>query len=324
MPASAHNTWTGGYRKWPWRADTDITLGTLPGECPHCPGRESSSAWKAIDAGMNYDTVYSIAPGTVNAVDTSGGSKAGKYIRIKDADGSYITYEHLNSISVSAGAAVVGGQPIGVSGETGNVSGPHLHFQRHDGASFSSNALDLIPISGHGGSGDALTHSAYASDNAGIGYSSGNIFMSAFNTAYRALGGYSGFGVTANLSEAWSPCRTDNLQGWYFRYGCSPNSTYGGNVQTYFYKGQARALMLSKRSGTAYAVTGAIYAAYTDVFDQNQDWVSFIGYPVNNRHQIDGASWRQDFEGGYVITWPANCITNFVYGPYSAWYGYCD
>src|SRR5439155_8542838 len=36
--AEAHNTWTGGYRKWPWRGSDDRTLTTLPGECPHCPG----------------------------------------------------------------------------------------------------------------------------------------------------------------------------------------------------------------------------------------------------------------------------------------------
>ena len=84
-PADAHNTWSGGYRKWPWRSGTDVTLGTLPGECPHCEGQESSSAWKAIDALMDYDTVYSIAPGSISAAVGSAGA-AGTYLRVKDLD----------------------------------------------------------------------------------------------------------------------------------------------------------------------------------------------------------------------------------------------
>ena len=63
--AEAHNTWTGGYRKWPWKAGIDRTVTTLPGECPHCPGSETTSAWKAIDVSMYYETVYSISPGSI-------------------------------------------------------------------------------------------------------------------------------------------------------------------------------------------------------------------------------------------------------------------
>ncbi|MFY9856804.1 MAG: peptidoglycan DD-metalloendopeptidase family protein, partial [Exiguobacterium chiriqhucha] len=43
-------------------------------------------------------------------------------------------YAHLNSVSVSAGQRVTQGSNIGGLGNTGNSSGPHLHFEIHQGS----------------------------------------------------------------------------------------------------------------------------------------------------------------------------------------------
>jgi len=47
-----------------------------------------------------------------------------------DHGGSLLTlYGHLSRVDVSAGDPVSGRQPIGLSGSTGNATGPHLHFE---------------------------------------------------------------------------------------------------------------------------------------------------------------------------------------------------
>lgn len=54
---------------------------------------------------------------------------AGNFVKIKH-DGSRLTkYHHLSAFAVSRGASVAAGQTIGYVGNTGNSSGPHLHFE---------------------------------------------------------------------------------------------------------------------------------------------------------------------------------------------------
>lgn len=305
-PAFAYNDWNGSYRKWPWRAGAAETLSTLPGQCPHCPAKQSSSAWKAIDvATMDYETVYSIAPGTVDAAVASGGA-AGLYLRVKDADGTYVTYEHLKEFLVRSGS-VVAGQPIAVSGCTGRCSGPHLHFQRHDGPSFSSKALDLTPISSRGGSGDPLRSTGYRSDNAGIGYSSAGKISKTMQAAYKSAGGYASVGVTADIGDDWSPCREDGVKGTWWRYGCSPRSGIAGSVQTFYGKGnRPRALMHPSGAGASYVLYKGILGAYTDFYG-GHDWVYWLGYPTGNRYKISSSAYRQNFQHGHILFYPESC-----------------
>ena len=53
----------------------------------------------------------------------------GLYVDISHGDGYRTRYAHLSSIDVQVGETVGQGQVIGVSGDSGVSSGPHLHFE---------------------------------------------------------------------------------------------------------------------------------------------------------------------------------------------------
>jgi murein DD-endopeptidase MepM/ murein hydrolase activator NlpD len=56
----------------------------------------------------------------------------------------WVIYAHLSKSLVKPGDAVVKGQHIGESGNTGNSSGPHLHFEMRDNIRWSA-GKDLDP-----------------------------------------------------------------------------------------------------------------------------------------------------------------------------------
>jgi hypothetical protein len=58
------------------------------------------------------------------------GNEAGTRIQLLSPDGGIETrYFHLSSVGVSVGQSVSKGDTIGLSGSTGNVGGPHLHYE---------------------------------------------------------------------------------------------------------------------------------------------------------------------------------------------------
>lgn len=57
---------------------------------------------------------------------------------------TFTLYAHLSSISVRCGQDVNGGQTIGAVGNTGNSSGPHLHFEIRDAAFTPLNPIYTI------------------------------------------------------------------------------------------------------------------------------------------------------------------------------------
>ncbi|MGG1638254.1 M23 family metallopeptidase [Paenibacillus sp. NRS-1760] len=82
-----------------------------------------------IDLAMPRGTeLHSIAEGTVERVVDYGATNLGKGIFIRSEDGSIHVYGHLDKVIVHRGDHVDSGDLIGLSGNTGHSSGPHLHF----------------------------------------------------------------------------------------------------------------------------------------------------------------------------------------------------
>ena len=53
----------------------------------------------------------------------------GQYVVIKQDDGYEAIYAHLSARNVTEGQVVADGDKVGLMGNTGNVSGAHLHLE---------------------------------------------------------------------------------------------------------------------------------------------------------------------------------------------------
>ena len=81
-----------------------------------------------VDVGAaSGDPISAAKGGTVTIAEYS--SSYGNYVVIYHTDGTTTLYAHMSSIAVSAGQTVSRGDTIGYVGATGNVTGPHLHFE---------------------------------------------------------------------------------------------------------------------------------------------------------------------------------------------------
>ncbi|KUN16665.1 peptidase [Streptomyces antibioticus] len=92
--------------------------------------------------------VHAVGSGTV--VEAGWGGSYGNNIVIRMNDGTYTQYGHLSSIGVSVGQTVTPGQQIGLSGATGNVTGPHLHFEARTTPEYGSDIDPVAYLRSHG------------------------------------------------------------------------------------------------------------------------------------------------------------------------------
>lgn len=84
----------------------------------------------AVDFGVSVGTpVYAAADGIVVTSTWGGSDSYGYYIKIKHYNGLYTLYAHGSSLVAKVGQEVKQGQLIMYSGNTGNATGPHLHFE---------------------------------------------------------------------------------------------------------------------------------------------------------------------------------------------------
>ncbi|MES4908954.1 MULTISPECIES: M23 family metallopeptidase [unclassified Streptomyces] len=78
------------------------------------------------------------------------GPAYGNAIVIKHDDNTYSQYAHLSLVKVSVGQTVTTGQEIGLSGNTGNTTGPHLHFEIRTTPNYGSAVEPLAFLRSHG------------------------------------------------------------------------------------------------------------------------------------------------------------------------------
>ncbi|MFJ9723801.1 peptidoglycan DD-metalloendopeptidase family protein [Streptomyces sp. NPDC101209] len=109
--------------------------------------RVAGSMWSSgYHTGVDFvvptgTSLKAVGAGTV--VSAGWGGAYGNQVVIRLADGYYAQYAHLSQLSVSAGQSVSPGQQVGLSGATGNVTGPHLHFEIRTTPDYGS---DVDPV----------------------------------------------------------------------------------------------------------------------------------------------------------------------------------
>ena len=123
---ASQSTYVGGKFMWPLPAANNV-ITCKYGYRTH-PVTKKYKLHTGIDLRASTGTkVYAANKGTVT---TSGYSSAwGNYIIINHGGGYTTLYAHLSRRNVSKGATVKQGDVIGLSGNTGYSTGPHLHFE---------------------------------------------------------------------------------------------------------------------------------------------------------------------------------------------------
>lgn len=81
-----------------------------------------------VDIGVSSGTTV-MASSSGRVVSAGWNGDYGYCVLLQHPDGRQTRYAHLNKVLVSAGESVSQGQKIGLSGNTGRSTGPHLHFE---------------------------------------------------------------------------------------------------------------------------------------------------------------------------------------------------
>ncbi|PZT68906.1 M23 family peptidase [Streptomyces sp. SW4] len=112
---------------------------------------QNGGMWASKHSGQDFavpvgTNVVATHGGTVVKAGPNGagdGPAYGNAIVIKHGNGTYSQYAHLSKVDVKVGQIVKTGQHIAKSGNTGNSSGPHLHFEIRTTPNYGS-AVDPV------------------------------------------------------------------------------------------------------------------------------------------------------------------------------------
>lgn len=128
-PGGTRASLTGG------KITPGFKVGDMPAEGDVHRHNESKYSHTKFAADINVpgtgdfgNPVSAYKPGQVVAVKRLKDSY-GKHIKIRHPDGTETLYAHLSGMRVRKGQRVKAGQMIGRVGNSGNSSGPHLHFE---------------------------------------------------------------------------------------------------------------------------------------------------------------------------------------------------
>ncbi len=143
-----------GKLAWPLKERCTITAGYpyYPSGGRHwgidiCLCTKSGSTRDSNGNSLSYGQPYYAAQGG-EVIIADWHKSFGNYVVVDHGDGKQTLYAHSKSLNVSKGDIVKKGQQLGLMGDTGNVTGPHLHFEvrikNADGSVSRENPLNYV------------------------------------------------------------------------------------------------------------------------------------------------------------------------------------
>jgi murein DD-endopeptidase MepM/ murein hydrolase activator NlpD len=111
---------------------------------------DHGSAWDV--GGVKIGTPAN-SPVSGEVVDVGNNKTMGNFVRIRTPDGNVLTAAHWDKLNVAKGDQVEAGKtPLGLVGQTGNATGPHIHFEYRDSKNNPTSLSSLFkPVIATGG-----------------------------------------------------------------------------------------------------------------------------------------------------------------------------
>ena len=142
-----------GGRWWAWPTQPGWRISSAYGY-RNSPTTGTYSLHQAIDIYVGYGTpIFAANNGTVSTITYSparkyGGNGYGNYIVINHNNGYYTLYAHMSGVArgIKVGSTVGRGQIIGYIGQTGDATGPHVHYETWMGAPWGNSSYHFNPM----------------------------------------------------------------------------------------------------------------------------------------------------------------------------------
>ncbi|NEK59383.1 M23 family metallopeptidase [Geodermatophilus sabuli] len=132
------------------RAVASATSGMpTTGRVTSCYGARWGTMHQGVDIAAPIGTpIFVPADGVV--LQSGPASGFGLAVYVQHGDGQITLYGHVNQSFVSAGQVVSAGQQIAEVGNRGQSTGPHLHFEVHQGGLYANRVNPMPWLSAHG------------------------------------------------------------------------------------------------------------------------------------------------------------------------------
>jgi murein DD-endopeptidase MepM/ murein hydrolase activator NlpD len=119
------------------------------GRVTSCYGQRWGTLHAGVDIAAPIGTpIYAPEGGVV--LDAGPASGFGLAVYLQHGDGSITLYGHVNQFFVHAGQVVSAGQQIAEVGNRGQSTGPHLHFEVHEGGLYKNRVNPMPWLSARG------------------------------------------------------------------------------------------------------------------------------------------------------------------------------